>query len=459
MPAQHDRGARRGGVRLGAIQRAPRDTQRARDNITFFNIATFINHLQENAAAYGFQQILPLQPGVACNATCQQTSIFTDTIHLTSKTQALIGNYVASGNAIYNEAPLVYGAIADNIANAAAVSSLPSRLASQAAQTFQRSLMDRLDATRDLPFAGLSYGSVSYAGGSGVLAERSADGGPRPTSPWSIYAYATGIAGDIGRTGAASNTQGNLDSALGGVTAGAEYRPAAPLRFGAAASVAHVDSNLRDTVGVSEQLDTYQGALYASYATPRFFADAVATGGGANLVQTRYGTFGQIASSPKGEVATAGARVGYLVPAGPVRVGPVGGAFFGYTSIDARSEGGDLVYTVATAHQNLYAAYGSAGVEARLTDPLAGWFTPFVAVTYDRQFITRAQPIASTLADLSLQQLPTTFVTAGVDAVRVAFGSSFTLGPNWYGTLTAFASHGQGEVVVGGGNIGVGYRF
>ena len=162
--------------------------------IRYYDIANFINQLQVNARAYGFTQILPLQPGQTCNATCQQTSIFADTIHLTSRTQTLIGNYVASGNPIYNSAGFTYGAIETNIASAAATAGIGQRLAGAAADRFNGSLLDRIDATRGLaPVA---------AGGDG-----------RP-NPWTIYAYGGGAGGGLAHVGTPASFQGDLDATL-----------------------------------------------------------------------------------------------------------------------------------------------------------------------------------------------------------------------------------------------------
>ena len=46
-----------------------------------------------------------------------------------------------------------------------------------------------------------------------------------------------------------------------------------------------------------------------------------------------------------------------------------------------------------------------------------------------------------------------------LDFVKVAVGSTFELGPHWYGTVTAFGLKGQGNVAAGGGNVGLAYRF
>ena len=118
--------------------------------VQYYDIANFINQLQVNARAYGFTQILPLQPGQTCNAVCQQTSIFDDTIHLSARTQALIGDYVAGGNPIYNAAGFTYGAIESNLASSAAAAGVAEHLAGR-----RRTSSPARCSTDSMPFAGL----------------------------------------------------------------------------------------------------------------------------------------------------------------------------------------------------------------------------------------------------------------------------------------------------------------
>ena len=155
-------------------------------NILYFDIAAFINHLQSNPQAYGLQQILPLQPGVACNATCEQTSIFSDTIHLTSEAQTLIGNYVASGDPIYNGTFSAYGVIADNLASSSASATIRTQLSRATASGFATSLFERLDASRGLPL------QIDGAGQQGPAAS-----GLAAATPWSVFAYDNVLGGNF----------------------------------------------------------------------------------------------------------------------------------------------------------------------------------------------------------------------------------------------------------------------
>lgn len=103
-------------------------------SIAFFDVARFLDHLRADAAALGFAQVRPLRPGAVCDATCQRTSIFDDTIHLSQRTQTLIGDYVASGSPSFNDAPLDYGA--------AAASSLATPDARPATRSTLRRMLD-----------------------------------------------------------------------------------------------------------------------------------------------------------------------------------------------------------------------------------------------------------------------------------------------------------------------------
>ena len=407
--------------------------------IRYYDIADFIEQLQVNARAYGFTQILPLQPGASCDAICQQTSIFADTIHLTSHTQQLIGDYVASGNPIYNNAGFVYDAIETNIESAAAALSLGQRLAGAEAGRFAGALLDRLDATR-----GLAYAPV---GGEG-----------RPT-PWTVYAYGGASGGMLAPVGTPSSLQGDLDTTLAGVTAGAEYRASPAVRFGAAFDYAHVDANLQSTIGATARIDSFQGALYASATFPRLFLDGIVAGGSASLDQTREGIFGSLHAAPNARLFTATGRVGYLLPVGPVKVGPVGGLLYARTTLGGSTENGEAFYAITTEGSTTSSLYGQGGVELRLADPSFLLIDPFVTLTYNRQFDRGFGTVGSALAFLPTQALPGAVLAPSLDFVKLAVGSTVELGPRWYGTVTAFGVKGQASLAAGGGNVGLAYRF
>jgi hypothetical protein len=142
--------------------------QTAGATTTFYNIATFLTYLQRNAKQYGFTNILPLAPGQTCDANCQQTSVFVDTIHLTSKTQTLIGNYIASGDPTYNNYAMVYGALASDVWSASGALTADMQTVQGTWSAFTRGLIDQLDASHGAkpadprhPFEAFAYGQVA----------------------------------------------------------------------------------------------------------------------------------------------------------------------------------------------------------------------------------------------------------------------------------------------------------
>ncbi len=426
-------------------------------SIQFFNIASFIFHLQSDAAAYGFQRILPLAPGVACNATCQQTSIFDDTIHLSAHTQTLIGDYVASGNPIYNGLAFSYGGIVDDLANAAVSAPIPQQMERAAADGFVTSIFERLDATR--------YATPLGPAGDPTQGRSAYEAGPPAAHALQTYAYGSVDGGTIARVGSAAGYGAGVDPTLAGVTVGADYQLTPTARVGAAFNYAHADSNLDAAIGTSTSLDAFQGALYGSLTRNAFFLDAIATGGSEDFRQTRYGTFGRLTASPNGDTFTASFRSGFLPlvgagALGPIRVGPVGGLSYLRARVDGYADHEDSFYALRVDGQTVDRLVASVGGEVRLAGPLWRLLDPFLAITYERQLLRGADPIASTFASLPTQQLPATFVTDGAtNAAKLAAGTEIILGPAWHATLTAFGVLGQGDIDVYGVNAGLSYRF
>ena len=103
--------------------------------------------------------------------------------------------------------------------------------------------------------------------------------------------------------------------------------------------------------------------------------------------------------------------------------------------------------------------YGQGGAELRLADPTFLLIDPFVTITYNRQFERGTGTIGSYLAFLPTQTLSGVAYNPNLDFVKVAVGTTFDLGPHWYGTVTAFGLKGENSLAAGGGNVGLNYRF
>ena len=283
-------------------------------------------------------------------------------------------------------------------------------------------------------------------------------GDGRPT-PWTIYAYGGWRSGRLRPCRDTRQLQGDVDATLAGVTAGAEYRAGPAIRFGAAFDYAHSDANLESTIGARAGVDSFQGALYASATYPRLFLDGIVAGGSASLDQTRDGVFGSLHAAPRAGLLTATGRVGYLVPVGPVKLGPVRRPAL-HAHVDGRHHGNRTVL-LRDRHRRADGEqlYGQGGAEFRLRDPSFLLVDPFVTVTYNHQFDRAPGVIGSYLAFLPTQTLTGTAYAPNLDFVKVAVGSTFELGPRWYGTVTAFGLKGANNLAAGGGNLGLAHRF
>ncbi len=401
--------------------------------ITYFDTAKFIAHLQANAAAYGFQQILPLQVGASCDAACQQSSIFDGPLHLSAKAQTLLGDYVATGNPVYNADPLTYGALESDIESAAAYAPLPAELARTATETFTRSVLDRFDALRDA-----RHGASPSA------------------SPWSVFSYGDVTGGALANTPAAVTLDTGYVSA--GATVGTEYRLSSDLLVGGAFNYTHVFPGSGAGLTTGTGLDGFQGAAFTSLSRPDWFADGVVAGGAEQISQHRSGTFGTIGASPLGTTVGVAGQGGYLLGLGPVRVGPLLGFSFSHVSIGSFAEQGGSLGAVLYPGQSSDSVIGSAGLELRGPWAASGFVQPFLTVAYDHEFLG-VQTIRSSLASVPTQALPIASVNPGVDAVRTAAGLSFAPAPGWEASVTAFGLLGHQDVTAYGGTAGATYRF
>ena len=142
-----------------------------------------------------------------------------------------------------------------------------------------------------------------------------------------------------------------------------------------------------------------------------------------------------------------------------MKLGPVGGLLYTRTSVGGTTETGPAFYAIGDDGATASSLYGQGGVEFRLANPSFLLIDPFVTITYNHQFDRAAGILGSYLAFLPTQTLPGTAYVPNLDFVKVAVGSTFELGPRWYGTVTAFGLKGGANLAAGGGNLGLAYRF
>jgi outer membrane autotransporter protein len=289
----------------------------AADGVTvhYLDLTLVGARIKENPEAYGLSSAGACAPALPCITDPAYTSQFlfyVDNLHLTSAGYAIVGQYIAT----QLEAALVLQA--------------PSDLAIDTARQFGRTLSFRTDL------------------------------GGRAAMP-GLHAFIVGDAfsHDVGF----SQTNDPFDVDGVGVTAGVE--------MGLAAGVAGVAANYsRPRVrfgneAFRENGRSYQIGAYAGSAFGPLFAQAHIGYGKDKHRLSRTGVIDNMTARPDGDHVLAGAKVGYLIPLGPLKIGPVAALDYAKAKIDSYTEQGDAALTLNVSDQHYKALTGDIGVEIR----------------------------------------------------------------------------------------------
>ena len=84
-----------------------------------------------------------------------------------------------------------------------------------------------------------------------------------------------------------------------------------------------------------DNINSYQFAGYGSFTGANLFSDALIAYGRHDFTLDRQGVIDVIHGSTSADTFTAAARAGYLVDAGPLRVGPIAGINYTLAAIRA----------------------------------------------------------------------------------------------------------------------------
>jgi uncharacterized protein YhjY with autotransporter beta-barrel domain/phospholipase/lecithinase/hemolysin len=312
----------------------------AADGVTvhYLDLNLIGERVKADPTAYGLQSAGACAPAPQCIADSAYTNQFlfyVDNLHLTSAGFAIVGHYVAT----QLEAPLVLQA--------------PSDMALDTARQFGRTLSFRTDL------------------------------GGRAASP-GIHAYVVGDA--FSRDVPFSQTNDPFDIDGVGVTGGVE--------MGLVAGVAGVAVNYsRPRVrfgngAFRENGDSYQIGAYAGSALGPIFAQAHIGYGKDKHHLSRTGVIDNMTARPDGSHVLAGAKAGYLMPFGPVSVGPVVALDYAKAKVDGYTENGDAALTLNVDSQSYEALTGNVGVELRggLGVPGAG-IHPYASALLEKDLI------------------------------------------------------------------------
>lgn len=406
--------------------------------ITYFNIATYLNYLQTNASLFGLTRVLPLQPGQTCDSTCQQTSVFADTIHLTSRAQQLIGDYVATGNPTYNTSNFTYGAIAANVQSGSVSSAMPTYLGRIAASALAEQTFTRLDAIRHN-----GRELLAPVGGSGA-----------PTGPWSVFASAEAEASNLTKAGLPID----VGQALGGVTAGLDFAGFDGAHLGGLLNYTHGEADLSASLGSDTTLDAFHSAFYGQMVGREGFIRGVAGIGYDAVSQQRTGSFGQVSASPTGFSTLAAAEAGRLFEFGPLAVGPTTGLSYVSSSFGGYAESGPALSRLVVGRQSAQSLIGSIGW---LAEPArgTGWVVdPSIAVTYEQAFIRDTGAIPVAYAYLPTQTLPASTI-ADQNAFRAKVAASYHPTRDIWMSFNAFGRVTTAGSTSAGLDLQVDYRF
>ncbi|WP_338665851.1 autotransporter domain-containing protein [Pararoseomonas sp. SCSIO 73927] len=338
--------------------------------VFLFDTGRLLRAVQANPAAYGFTDAqTPCNTFAACrtpNSPLQQQYLTYDGLHLTSKGFELVARYIAA-----------------QVGAPDAIAVTPEiGLASVTA--FTNSVFERLDTYR---FAGME-GRQALAG-TGMGGGGSAPVPVAPGSPVSVFVQGHYAAGDRDRR----NGVAGYSYDLGGITLGGEVRPVAGVRIGLAFNYSNTNADIDAGLGKVEA-DSYRAAIYGSVTRPNWFVDGVVTAGRDVYETSRTGVISAVRGDPTGSSASMGLRGGYLVNAGPVRLGPIGGLTYTWSRSGNYTESGDGLLTNDVRRQTIDALTGSLGAQARLNVTVAGRsVTPYVNVTAEHDFIGRGRTL------------------------------------------------------------------
>ncbi|MEO6113090.1 MAG: autotransporter domain-containing protein [Sphingomicrobium sp.] len=314
--------------------------------VHYLDLTIIGNNIIANPGAYGLTSAGACNLGAGCvaNPAANNFLFYVDNIHLSSAGFVIVARYVVA----QLEAPLTLQASSD--------------LGLDVARQFGRTLSTRMDmgAPRD---GDMPEGLKVFVVGDTVT--RSLD---------------TGQTNDAYRS-----------SSIGG-TAGVEYGFGSGV-IGLAGNYSKAKVNfVGDAAGVDGK--SVQVGGYAGFGIAGAFAQAYAGYGWDRHDIDRTGVVEGMEADPKGRHALLGAKAGYLMSMGSVRVGPVVALDYARSKVDGYTESGDPALTLNVSSLKYSSLRGSAGLEVRGDFGGGGiQLRPYVAATVEKDFTGDARTV------------------------------------------------------------------
>jgi phospholipase/lecithinase/hemolysin/uncharacterized protein YhjY with autotransporter beta-barrel domain len=309
--------------------------------VHYLDLTLLLDQVIANPGAYGLSGITC--PAFAANDfTClanggQGFLFYGDLLHPTSQGSAIIAQYIVT----QLQAPLTLQA--------------PSDLALDTARQFGRTLTSRVDTSEMRDGAaqtGLHLFLVGDAFQRDVDANHSTD------------------AFDIDGVGATAGVAYGFGNGLAGLAVNYSRSKA---RFG---------KDVFDDHATSWQVGGFAGATFGG----GFVQGYVGYGSDDHDLE-REGVVSDMDASPDGTHWLAGAKAGYLLPLGGVRVGPVVALDYAKAKVDGYTERGDPALTLEVGSVSVKSLAGSIGLELRGRGGGSGGLRPFVSAVLEKDLL------------------------------------------------------------------------
>ncbi|MEO7410913.1 MAG: autotransporter domain-containing protein [Sphingomicrobium sp.] len=306
--------------------------------VHYLDLGLVLDNVGANPVAYGITNglVCPIAPNPTCIVNSSGYLFYADGLHLTSDGFVIVARYVAAQLA----APLTLQA--------------PSEAGMNVGQQFGRTMTGRLDL-----------------------------GAPRDGDmPEGLAAY---IVGDsYSRTIDGSRGNQPFDSDSVGVTVGLEYGFGSGV-IGVAGNYSKPKSDF-DTGAADVKSKSAQLGVYAGFGVGGAFAQGYLGYGWDSHDIDRRGVVENMSASPDGNHWVAGAKGGYLMGVGAVRVGPVIGVDYARVRVDGYTESGDPALTLNVGSTRYNSLRGNVGAEIR--GDFAGGgiqLRPFLALVAEKE--------------------------------------------------------------------------
>jgi outer membrane lipase/esterase len=307
--------------------------------VNYLDLNKIGDQVAANLSAFG------LQSAGACPTACVTTNpelldkylFYVDNLHLTSAGFAIVGKYAVR----QLEAPLQFQAQTD--------------AGLQAAASFAKLMSGRLD---------LSGARAGAAGGG-------------------IHFFISGSTEHQRQRASQTSLDYTLDTSA--VSGGAEYDMGAAV-IGGAVSYSRPRADMNTGTG-GIRADAWHVGAYAGFASGGAFLQGYAGYGWVDYKIRRTAVIDDIHASVNGHNMLAGAKAGYLMDTGGLKVGPVAAVNYARANVGGFTETGDPVLTLNVQKQRVKALTGSAGLELRGNAEVGGLAVrPYADLLVEKDF-------------------------------------------------------------------------